>query len=179
MHTISRGQKGIYVSENRFGVWILRSFILVSFLAMLYGIKEAYNAYISTKWPSVVGTIECSWTTVQPTKPKITYRYSVKGNEFTGNKIAFRDVVGTIEAKRAMHLYPVGKTVKVYYDPKDPYKSILEPGTNGVWVWLTIPEVFLFIGIVGYIKIKRKGVIDARSRLFSNSTNQQGEKTLK
>ena len=39
---------------------------------------------------------------------------------------------------------PVSFTQKVYYIPKDPYKSALKTGTNSIWFRVTIPVLFSY-----------------------------------
>lgn len=60
--------------------------------------------------------------------PRVTYTYTVEGSEFRGDQIGF----GKFEfstAKNAEALvdkYPVGRKVKVFYNPLDPQESVLE-----------------------------------------------------
>ncbi len=48
-----------------------------------------------------------------------------------------------------LRLYPVGKKVTVYYDPKDPTYCLLEPGISyQSYIAFIIGVVFIIIGIV-------------------------------
>lgn len=54
-----------------------------------------------------------------------TYRYSVKGKDYSGKRLfAFRS---ESDAAAKSSLYPVGKLVEVFYDPKTPDVSVIEP----------------------------------------------------
>lgn len=60
--------------------------------------------------------------------PHVTYSFEALGQKLTGNRIAYKTLVSKTQkhAQTVIETYPVGKTVTVYYDPKNPSDSVLE-----------------------------------------------------
>jgi Protein of unknown function (DUF3592) len=97
----------------------------------------------STQWPSTTGLITVSRLQVSYFKGRkdglkgyygeVRYRYRVADKDYEGDKISFNRVhVSVRDAwQRALEGYPVGKTVNVFYDPKNPGIAVLEPGLHG------------------------------------------------
>jgi hypothetical protein len=73
--------------------------------------------------------------------PVVQYRYRVDGRDFLGERIT-SDSVRVLGARsdersrnrglvqRILARYPEGAAVRVYYDPDDPNRSVLEPGVT-------------------------------------------------
>ncbi len=63
---------------------------------------------------------------------RLEYSYSVGGREYRGSRIRMDvDVSGSESVVRAMiDRYPVGRSVSVYYNRKNPAKAALNPGYN-------------------------------------------------
>jgi|SRR6185295_6399 len=63
-------------------------------------------------------------------EPLIAYRYNVNGTDYIGHDIAVITLqYGTDRgARKRIVRYPVGTDVFIYYDPRDPAASLLEPG---------------------------------------------------
>jgi|GEM_PF-361349 len=59
--------------------------------------------------------------------PDVAYMFSVGGQGYQGKRVSLGDISGTF-AEEAVRRYPVGSTVTVYYDPKDPTDCVLERG---------------------------------------------------
>jgi hypothetical protein len=72
---------------------------------------------------------------------RITYRYEVAGEAFTGTRVAFgltQHNQGAAEA--VLDRYPTGCRVTVWYDPEQPAHSVLEPRCD--WLNLTMNVAF-------------------------------------
>ena len=116
----------------------------------------------SKKWPSVQGTVlesrvieRKNFSTKRAVathstiyEAHILYGYKVGNRSYTSNRICFGppdEGAGELVKK-----YPVGKVVRVYYDPNDPGNSVLEPGSktsgNLILIGLGI-GVLLFFGM--------------------------------
>ncbi len=84
----------------------------------------------------------------------VIYRYNVNGREFQNNRIGFPNqrVSGdeSIVMSQLNSRYPVGGPCTVYYNPKDPSQSCLEPGVNLFFmVFLGVfSVVFLAVGVL-------------------------------
>ncbi|CCD92841.1 conserved membrane hypothetical protein [Bradyrhizobium sp. ORS 375] len=89
-------------------------------------------------WPVVEGEIVASEVSVAAThrsaddtdaKPDIRYRYAVLGKSYEGHRIRFASpgAVTRLQADELTGKYPKGAKVRVFYDPKHPSQSVLEP----------------------------------------------------
>lgn len=59
--------------------------------------------------------------------PKIKYRYSLDGGEFNGDRYSFFKLsAGRKWAQSIVDRYPVGTTVKCFYDPQQPSQAVLD-----------------------------------------------------
>ena len=117
------------------------------------------------KWPSVDGSVISSQIEgEQAYHPMITYSYSVADSSYTdstdlnvpgfGTRFARLDV-----AKKSVEAYPVGKSLKVYYDPANPANSKLDviPPWN-VFVQLALGMTLSLLGTIGVtIKLSARG----------------------
>ncbi|HHY89643.1 MAG TPA: DUF3592 domain-containing protein [Chloroflexi bacterium] len=118
----------------------------VVLLLLLAGIWLTYTGFrgrtretLSQQWPSTGGVIEESTVRAYTTRdaagvestlhlPYVRYRYTVMGQTYTSDTISIGvKATQTPEAaRRAADRYPVGSSVVVYYDPKNPSDSVLE-----------------------------------------------------
>lgn len=82
------------------------------------------RAYSQNDFGEDVGTPSHRWQT------EVQYRYEVNGIPMTGKRLrAFgRHHFTQEEAEAEIAPFPVGKQVKVYYDPAKPGTSVLIPG---------------------------------------------------
>ena len=109
-------------------------------LAFVTGIRELIDANASSNWPAVERTItraEIKVTEQTRTKStkreysyeaEIEYEFSINKSPVKGDRIKYGEVTNKEIAERMVKKYPVGKQVKIYYDPSNPKKSVLEPG---------------------------------------------------
>lgn len=136
-------------------------------LIIFWGIPTARNAMESKDWPSTDG-----WITISDVSKnydseddgftygaKVMYSYTVNGMTYLGGTVAFGDYSSSDQthASDIVSRYPIGKNVKVYYDPKDPKTSVLEPGTG----WSSLVGFmagigFVVIGVVGFLFARKK-----------------------
>lgn len=96
----------------------------------------------SLTWPTAAGTVKTAEVRKYRTKggPQFmahaTYKYSVNGRAYTGDRIRFGQYAGAQAAADAdVAKYAPNTSVQVRYDPRDPSVSTLEPGTAGHNVW--------------------------------------------
>lgn len=121
------------------------------------GVDEASR---SGSWPSTEGKVVVSevvgtyGNTTRRTgsawKAHVEYRYEVDGKQYTSSRISFSDYGSSIKSSHEERAgrYPAGKEVRVFYDPKDPRKAVLEIGAPVV-DYLTIAFGAVFVGIGG------------------------------
>lgn len=109
----------------------------------IYALWKMRNQVAAGKfWSRTSGKIITS-TLSQPDVPRkgdetdttvdIHYQYQVGGKSFEGKRIKFRGQGGMAQfaAEQLVAKYPVGAAVEVYYDPKAPTHSALEPRNKG------------------------------------------------
>ena len=62
---------------------------------------------------------------------EIEYNYTVNGIIYTGRRYRYDDHNATLEWDATVEDHPRGSMQPVYYDPKNPADSLLEPGVDG------------------------------------------------
>jgi hypothetical protein len=125
-------------------------------------IRQLILGNASRIWPSVEGRIVESrvvrtsggkgGTTWQPV---VRFEYSVAGVSYSSSRIAFHMKGGTtaLASASTADRYPMGATVRVYYDPATPGRAVLEVGSGpGNWLFLAIT-----VGLtVAFVLVQRK-----------------------
>jgi hypothetical protein len=135
--------------------------LVILFWIVLSGYKHLKKRYSSFSWPTAEGTIKISYVDQYRGsdrdilyRPIIKYSYFVMDTEYHSNKVSLSVITAAnwrrLAAKK-VDRYPVGKRVKVYYDPTNPVQAVLEPGFKwytpiwilGVLLFLAIPIAFV------------------------------------
>ena len=116
-----------------------------------------YREMGSANWPATPGTImETNLVHAYSARkfdgylPGLQYIYRVDGRTYVGSRIDFhtQDHIYAKEyAQSWLFKYPPGKAVRVYYNPKDPRITILEPGIKSAQRWLFYLGVIYIIGM--------------------------------
>ena len=141
--------------------WLIVSLALFIGLALtIIGIFGLGTGMASNSWPSTEGNITQSRTErkrsgtgqnkTTSTKLIINYTFSIEGKTYTGDRVASSPAM--FGKKFIARRYPKGKTVKVYYDEKDPANCLLEPGIQGKN--FILPGIGLVILAVGGILLR-------------------------
>jgi hypothetical protein len=82
---------------------------------------------------------------------KILYQFQVKGQTYSGDRIAFGDYDSSdpSHARQIVNRYPKGKTVKVCYRDGNPALCVLEPGMQAqAWLSPACGFAFFMFGIL-------------------------------
>ena len=115
----------------------------------------------SNYWPSVPGIITSSRYTerggsVTPSDTRyyvrIRYDYRVLGKKYTGNRWSVVESSSRYrkDAQKLHEQYPVGTSVTVYYYPKSPEKSAINPGVPPVvYNWFFSGLGLMLFGAIG------------------------------
>lgn len=146
------------------------------------------RAIASAKWPSTEGEIISSYVeevmNADPEggggvswHPRVSYRYSVVGREYTSKNIEAANIgLGTSHqyAREVVERYPMGAQVKVHYDPGNPGVAVLEPGIPnnigllGIVIMVAVigtGALLLATGILGIATdLRRRGVLGIKTR---------------
>ncbi|NJD61017.1 MAG: hypothetical protein C3F13_01220 [Anaerolineales bacterium] len=83
--------------------------------------------------------------------PEISYTYQVAGVEYASKRISFggtKSYSKPENAEKDVALYPVGKEMTVYYDPKNPKEAVLDRTAKISNMILIMGIMFIIIGVV-------------------------------
>ena len=133
-------------------VWI-GVFIVGAAVSFLVWRGERGEGLESTKWPSVPGVMtESSVSKTSDSQGNqnenliVEYKYAVAGKALQGDRVS---IGNTGEAANdIVARYPKGKAVQVFYDPRHPAASVLEPGAEGAEIWAGISIICLLLAII-------------------------------
>jgi hypothetical protein len=120
-------------------------------------LPRSFREMGSASWPATQGTIMKTNLVrifgphqTEGYQPGLQYMYKVDGRSYVGTRIDFhtQDSVHAKESAESwLYKYPRGSAVRVYYDPKNPSITILEPGMKGGQHWLFYLGVAYIIGM--------------------------------
>lgn|GEM_PF-1880182 len=159
-------------------IWFLISFSFIG-ISLINIIKGQENE----SWPSVDGIILFSDIDRSSGSEggstygaKITYKYNLNGINYTSDAISCGYAYSSdySAAYQLVENYPVGKTVKIYYNPNNPPEAVLIKGIDiASWIFFSAGLFFSMIGIVlvTYFRFKKNG------RKSSKQININLEKT--
>jgi len=76
--------------------------------------------------------------------PFVYYRFNVNGFDYEGKRIKYGGTGGSeASANNYCEKYPVGKVVKVSFDPLHHHRSVLEPGPS----WRIFGAIILYVAM--------------------------------
>ncbi len=143
-------------------------FVVIACVGLRSGISTVQDvsyAKSSSHWPSVMGTVtrsEMGRRTKLTGRPPeyiahIRYRYRVEGDTYEAKRIGFNTGVqarNSVGLKRLLTRYPESAVVRVFYDPKNPASSVLEPGPiETVLLRICGSVLFVFVGIMASLTL--------------------------
>ena len=117
-----------------------------------------WRALASRKWTATRGQIESS-TVASPRAPRLStvvvpdvhFWYDVEGVRYEGTPVRFN--FHAYRAADTIVRYPVGKHVTVYYNPRSPKQSVLEPGLQPGDVRRALYPFFYAVAISGAVYV--------------------------
>ena len=105
----------------------------------------------SRGWPTVHGRVvdetvlTMRWQFGWAHSPAVRYEYEVGGEVHRAHTVSYRGPIFRRAAQRTLDRYRPGQRVTVYYDPRNPARAVLEPGSSfGGFV-----RVLVSVGILG------------------------------
>jgi len=173
--------------ERKTGYFIAFLFLTVFGIVLAgFGIVLFQQTASAEKWPTTDGIIFHSTvdsyrehdSTMH--KPLVQYKYTVNGVNYSSNRVRF-GVISTSDggyANEVVNRYPVGKTVKVYYNPDNPSEALLEPGITWIeYLPILFGLIFILIGIVFlFFVIKQGRGVKQLEIVLDKSVYSPGEK---
>jgi hypothetical protein len=128
------------------------------------------NGLRSKLWTKTTGNVITStWTYSRSGEVqfKIYYQYKIKTKIYEAERVAYGVDDDSYLKKYERYLrYKDGQSIDVYYDPRDPALSVLEPGVRG---WKTLLYLFGFIVFLGYSIFWIVPKITQQYRYFENN----------
>jgi hypothetical protein len=131
-------------------------FIALGVAAVAFALYLRHKALCAASWPSTDGVIiQSALVGNGPDKDisvLIRYRYTVASQTFENTQVSYAMISNSFQAKQdRVALYPVGRAVRVYYNPESPQDAVLENGQNRGWlVVAVIGAIFVFAGLVAH-----------------------------
>jgi hypothetical protein len=141
------------------GGFFLLLFGAIGILLIFKSVNDKKKVGASANWPSTTGSITRSSVAESVSTsnddnithyyPQVTYTYQVAGTTFEGKHIMFGAVESGshTKAQATIALYPVGKSVSVYYNPADPKEAVLERQSKSSNIMLILGIVFLVMAL--------------------------------
>jgi Protein of unknown function (DUF3592) len=129
-------------------------FIAAASAMFLLTLWQLLTALESRKWPAAPGVVTNARIKEDRSDngtvywPEVWYRFTVNGEERTGNRAFYGGSTTRAFAWTLVRKYPIGTAVQVHYDPDNPKESVLEPGVQWPLVaTMLVTLLFLAIGI--------------------------------
>jgi len=125
-------------------------FVVAGLVLLWAGSAEWRHARSSASWPTTTGVVEKSYSSIyrRTRHFHIVYSYEVRATPYRSDRVAFGSHSPTA-GLRWLRQYPVGASVAVRFDPRDPATSVLEPRlVEGNWVMPSFGVLFLGAGFL-------------------------------
>jgi len=145
-------------------------FLIVVLVLVMIARRSSAKANASKDWPSTSGQVLMSQIEMRRSSgrntgmspfPVVVYEYTVMGQRYQSNRIAFGgDIGGSMIAQPTIAKYPAGSMVTVYYNPQNPGEAVLEQRSRSskilVWVAVFIVAmlactVAMTLGMMGFV----------------------------
>lgn len=153
--------------DEEFAWRFLPPFVIVIGSALIVaGLLAARRSARTRAWPTAEGTVlasevvrerSSSSSTTTTTagqyvyKAEVAYEYEVNGDRYVSNRVQLLDVSSSNDnrARATRERYNSGDRVRVYYDPKNPERAVLEPGgAGGSWLLFVVGAGFVIIASI-------------------------------
>jgi Protein of unknown function (DUF3592) len=129
--------------------------IAVGICVGLYFLWTLKRQLAKRKWIAVSGKVLESriLDNQSSLEPFVKYSYVVRGETYisdmiTPNKYVFEAPASESSLNRMIAPYPVGKTIKVYFDPNNPQNAVLKKNDSilGNIIFVIVSLMFIFGG---------------------------------
>ena len=130
--------------------------LLVGGVLAFVGWRLGGEARASAAWPATDAVVESARVVEQAEanekrlfRAAIRYRYQVGDTRYSGERVSY-DMAPSPQpgiARAIVERYPAGASVKVFYDPSDPSRAVLEPG-GAIAPWVLV-GLGAFLAVAG------------------------------
>lgn len=136
-------------------------FSILMVAVVINAIRQMSRAGASRNWFTTNGKVVYSSTHQEPDGPYfipvVKYRYRVEEQEYESSRIRFTwsgESTHPWTASEVVNKYSVSKTIRVYYNPKNPSVSVLVPGVAPkdyvsavvgflIWAWIVFSPLIV------------------------------------
>ncbi|MDP3450292.1 MAG: DUF3592 domain-containing protein [Anaerolineaceae bacterium] len=134
-------------------------FVIFGIVLLIVWITAKNKAEASQKWPTVPGLILSSRVDIHTStdsdgntstsyKPVVIYSYSIMGQEYTANRIAFgANAFSRKKSDSIIARYPANQQVIVHYNPEELEDAVLETQAQGGVLSLVLGCILIGIGL--------------------------------
>jgi len=132
-------------------------FFLALLLAWFIYSAIGFTKGLSTLgWPATTGkVISCDVKRVPSSKgpskfqPVISYSYQINSVEYVSDRYSSTIARGSSQwANEVISKHPANSSIQVFYNPKNPKNSVLDPGLQSDDNWMTILSSFFFVVVL-------------------------------
>jgi hypothetical protein len=153
--------------------WIFAAgFMFLGILFLALGGYEFWEGSKTKDWPAAPGrmiesAIETRSSSSRPHgrssrrdtdySVRVRYSYEVAGQKLEGQRLQYGNKSHDKQssAKQVQSLYPAGKEVQVFYDPKNLKSSVLLKGSGATWLAMGLGSMALVLGSATMVHMAR------------------------
>lgn len=182
--TLRERKKKMNKSQTIIGTAVGLVFMVAGGFIFPIGYQELKNAQDSLDWPTTYGVIILS--EVKEIKDEgsttfsanVRYKYSIGEKPYSSDQVSFGQYSSSDSeyAWSIIHRYSTGQKVKVYFNPADPNKSVLEPGVS--WVSYMPLGISTAVFAFGAIEAIFFGIVAPKQRRRRTEAFRQTASTL-
>ena len=125
-----------------------------------FGLRGCYYAGVSTQWPVTAGVVTESRLGRSRSgnrstySPEIRYAYEVDGQAYRSERVYFSGIDLSGDRDTALQItarFAVGRSVDVFYHPRDPSLAVLQPGIRRETVFtFVVGGAFAAFALLGF-----------------------------
>ncbi len=139
--------------------------LLIGFWLLFFVFFKYYKGIVSENWPTTKGVVTSSFVEKvlreSSSGTKVKENLKIEFDYFLENQKYHSTNFGNIEGllQNIVEKYPIGKNIKVYYNPDNPMEAILNPGFSLGTSYIMFIIIGFLITLIGfyeaYIKTKK------------------------
>ena len=142
------------------------------------GVLKIKALYAAERWPSVQGevidsrVIESRGDDSTTYRGYVAYRYEVDGVEHRSDQFSFISMSSSCYscARKIVKDHPKGSTVRVYFNPDQTTKSVLDRNWRWSYLFGFLPAIFALIGGIGlYDSVKKSSLTREAGPLLASN----------
>lgn len=133
-------------------------FIIVALVLVVIALRGRSRASTAKSWPQAAGRVVSAEIETRRNRssnggtsithyPRIIYEYQVDGRTYRGDRFNLAEIgrgnIGAVQ--RDVDKYPPGSSIMVYYNPADPYESVINPTAPSSKMLLWVAAIIILM----------------------------------